>query len=156
MLSIVNMGSMLGNIQQKGHLMERIGAHIFFINTKRWNRQEKNLMGFLIKDDGIVNWGEHTEMKRQLMHHGDQQPIKDLATLKLKGRIRNASEGRDNWGRDVEDHNKADQPELIVCASTVEDYEENMNQGLIPNSKKRRFEELNKRRASSTDIQKII
>ncbi|GKG32651.1 ribonuclease H-like domain-containing protein, partial [Tanacetum coccineum] len=34
-----------------------------FYQHQEAGKQEKNQMGLLIMDDGIVNWGEHTEAK---------------------------------------------------------------------------------------------
>ncbi|GJZ14275.1 hypothetical protein Tco_0549505 [Tanacetum coccineum] len=53
-----------GKAPQKGYMMERRRADSLFINTKKlwsYGNQEKNQMGLLTIDDGIVNWGEHTE-----------------------------------------------------------------------------------------------
>ncbi|GJZ03199.1 hypothetical protein Tco_0521160 [Tanacetum coccineum] len=49
-----------GKAPQRGHMMER-RRETLFINQPRTGKQEKNQMGLLTMDDGIVNWGEHTE-----------------------------------------------------------------------------------------------
>ncbi|GJU91605.1 hypothetical protein Tco_1304028 [Tanacetum coccineum] len=57
---VTTLVTLLGNVQQRGHMMER-RRETLFINTEKLERKEKNQMGLLTMDDGIVNWGEHTE-----------------------------------------------------------------------------------------------
>ncbi|GJZ77829.1 hypothetical protein Tco_0642501, partial [Tanacetum coccineum] len=47
--------------QHRGHILEK--KRDSFINIKKLGKQEKNQMGLLTMDDGIVNWGEHTEVE---------------------------------------------------------------------------------------------
>ncbi|GKA15905.1 ribonuclease H-like domain-containing protein [Tanacetum coccineum] len=42
-----------------------------FYQHQEAGKQEKNQMGLLTMDDGIVNWGEHKlKLKKQIMHYG--------------------------------------------------------------------------------------
>ncbi|GJT01114.1 hypothetical protein Tco_0822283 [Tanacetum coccineum] len=50
-----------GKTPQRGH-MRKEEEETHFI-TSRSRKQEKNQMGLLTMDDGIVNWGEHTEVE---------------------------------------------------------------------------------------------
>ncbi|GJX91377.1 ribonuclease H-like domain-containing protein [Tanacetum coccineum] len=56
-----NTGHFARECTAKGHMMERKKERLILSNiTEAWE-QEKNQMGLLTMDDGIVNWGEHTE-----------------------------------------------------------------------------------------------
>ncbi|GJY56307.1 putative ribonuclease H-like domain-containing protein [Tanacetum coccineum] len=46
-----------------------------FYQHQEAGKQEKNQMGLLTMDDGIVNWGEHMKMKRQIMHSWLSAPV---------------------------------------------------------------------------------
>ncbi|GJV44554.1 hypothetical protein Tco_1429090 [Tanacetum coccineum] len=58
---VTTLVTLLGNVQQRGHMMERKKERLILSNIKEAGKQEKNQMGLLTMDDGIVNWGEHTE-----------------------------------------------------------------------------------------------
>ncbi|GKA58344.1 hypothetical protein Tco_0757532 [Tanacetum coccineum] len=60
---VTTLVTLLWNVQQRGHMMERRRRNSVstFYQHQEAGKQEKNQMGLLTMDDGIVNWGEHTE-----------------------------------------------------------------------------------------------
>ncbi|GKA20578.1 putative ribonuclease H-like domain-containing protein [Tanacetum coccineum] len=52
------------NVHKGGNMMEKKIETSFYQHQEDWESKRKNQMGLLIMDDGIVNWGEHTEVEK--------------------------------------------------------------------------------------------
>ncbi|GKA21818.1 hypothetical protein Tco_0707780 [Tanacetum coccineum] len=55
-----NTGTLLGNVQKREHMILKKKRDSFYQHQEA-GKQEKNQIGLLTMDDGIVNWGEHTD-----------------------------------------------------------------------------------------------
>ncbi|GJV67569.1 hypothetical protein Tco_1483078 [Tanacetum coccineum] len=82
-----------------------------FYQHQEAGKQEKNQMGLLTMDDGIVNWGEHTEDEEtnhalMAISSSSEKPIKDQATPKVN---------RKNWNAMMKANLEAEVKKQRVC-----------------------------------------